>query len=88
LFTTVKSFHTSYVGLTDRMGRMRETRGISMASTETTTKTEAPKTPEMTKDTGRVRVGGGTMHFSDPSPAREATKDSGRVRVGGGTIHY
>ncbi len=48
-------------------------------------------TPERdaTKDAGRVRIGGGAIHYADATPARDATKDSlGRVRIGGGAIHY
>jgi hypothetical protein len=53
-----------------------------MAST--TTKTEAPKTQDATKDTGRVKIGSGGISF-DP---RNATKDSGRVRIGSGGIEF
>jgi hypothetical protein len=41
-----------------------------------------------TKDAGRVKIGGGAIHFSDPTPARDAIKDAGRVHVGGGAIHF
>jgi len=49
-------------------------------------KAEAPstKTQDATKDTGRVRLGGGAVHFSDI----KATKDSGRVRLGGGAVNF
>ena len=52
---------------------------------QSTIKTEVPstKTQDATKDTGRVRLGGGAIHFSTP-----ATKDSGRVRLGGGAIRF
>jgi hypothetical protein len=59
-----------------------------MASTDITAKTDAPKVQAATKDAGRVKIGGGTIHFSEPSPARDATKDTGRVRVGGGTLQF
>jgi hypothetical protein len=68
------------------MGSMHETRGMNMASP--TTKTEAPKTQDATKDAGRVKIGGGTIHFSDPRVSRDATKDAGRVKMGGGTIQF
>jgi hypothetical protein len=70
------------------MGSMHETRGMNMASTTTTTKTEATKAQDATKDAGRVKIGGGTIHFSDSRVSRDATKDAGRVRVGGGTIQF
>jgi hypothetical protein len=59
-----------------------------MASTTTTTRTEAPKAQDATKDSGRVKIGGGTIHFSDANVTREATKDSGRVKIGGGTLQF
>jgi hypothetical protein len=63
---------------------MRVTRrGLNMAST-TTTKTEAPKVQDATKDTGRVKIGSGGINF-DP---RNAIKDSGRVRIGSGGIEF
>ncbi len=34
-----------------------------------------------TKDTGRVRIGGGSIRFDD-------TKDAGRVHVGGGSMPF
>jgi hypothetical protein len=43
---------------------------------------------DATKDSGRVHIGGGCMHFSDVTPAREATKDAGRVHIGGGCMHF
>ena len=64
---------------------MRNTRGMNMASTTTTTKTEAPKTQDATKDAGRVKIGAGGIDFSDP---RDGTKDSGRVRMGAGGIQF
>jgi hypothetical protein len=84
MFTTLKSFHTSYGGLTNRMATCVKTRGTNMASTETT-KTEAPKTQDTTKDTGRVKIGSGCIDFSGP---RVATKDTGRVRIGSGCIQF
>jgi hypothetical protein len=42
----------------------------------------------VTKDAGRVKIGGGSIQFSDQTPSREATKDAGRVRMGGGSIQY
>jgi hypothetical protein len=53
-----------------------------------TTKTDATRTQEATKDSGRVRLGAGNIQFSDPTPAREATKDAGRVRMGAGNIQF
>jgi len=44
--------------------------------------------PKTTKDTGRVRIGGGTIHYDEVSPARRETKDAGRTRIGGGTIRF
>jgi hypothetical protein len=49
-------------------------------------KTESAKA--VTKDAGRVHIGGGAIHYSDMTPAREATKDAGRVHIGGGAIHF
>jgi hypothetical protein len=43
---------------------------------------------EATKDSGRVRIGAGMIHFSDPTPPRDATKDVGRVRLGAGMIQF
>ncbi len=34
---------------------------------------------EATKDAGRVRNGGGAIHYADMTPARDATKDTGRA---------
>jgi hypothetical protein len=56
-----------------------------MSATETTTKTEAPKTQDTTKDAGRVKIGSGCIDFSAP---RVATKDTGRVRIGSGCIQF
>jgi hypothetical protein len=64
---------------------MCEIRGMNMASTETTTKTQAPKTQDMTKDAGRIKIGSGSIDFSGP---RVATKDTGRVRIGSGSIQF
>lgn len=55
-----------------------------MAST-TTTKTDAPKTQDVTKDAGRVKIGSGGIDFTGP---RASTKDSGRVRIGSGGIEF
>jgi hypothetical protein len=38
-------------------------------------------TPASTRDTGRVRIGGGMMHF-------HTTKDAGRVHIGGGMMRF
>ena len=61
----------------------RTLKGMTMG--QSTIKTEVPstKTQDATKDTGRVRLGGGAIQFSTP-----ATKDSGRVRLGGGAIRF
>lgn len=48
------------------------------------TKTDAPK-QDATKDTGRVKIGGGCVDFSGP---RASTKDTGRVRIGGGCVKF
>jgi hypothetical protein len=53
-------------------------------ATTTTTKTEAPKVQDATKDTGRVKIGSGGINF-DP---RNAIKDPGRVRIGSGGIEF
>jgi len=58
---------------------------VNVTAAETT---PATATPEATKDTGRVKIGGGCIHFSDPVPGRAATKDAGRVKVGGGCMHF
>jgi len=52
------------------------------------TETKTIAVTEATKDAGRVHIGGGAIHFTDPTPARESTKDSGRVQMGGGAIHF
>jgi mannitol-1-phosphate/altronate dehydrogenase len=52
------------------------------------TETKTTAVSEATKDAGRVHIGGGAIHYADPTPAREATKDSGRVQMGGGAIHF
>jgi hypothetical protein len=57
---------------------------MNMAST-TTTKTEAPKTQDATKDAGRVKIGASGIDFSG---SREATKDAGRVRIGASGIQF
>jgi hypothetical protein len=59
-------------------------KGLTME--QSTTKTEFPstKTQDPTKDAGRVRLGGGSVHFSDV----KATKDTGRVRLGGGSVNF
>jgi hypothetical protein len=56
-----------------------------MSTTSATTKTEAPKNSDVTKDAGRVKIGSGGINFSDP---RDSTKDSGRVRIGSGGIEF
>ena len=48
----------------------------------------AARTQNAVKDAGRVRIGGGAIHYGDATPARDATKDSGRVHVGGGAICF
>ncbi|HUN41126.1 MAG TPA: hypothetical protein VMU81_12620 [Acetobacteraceae bacterium] len=44
--------------------------------------------PKATKDTGRVRIGGGTIHYDEVTQRRPETKDAGRTRIGGGTISF
>ena len=53
----------------------------SIAKTETVAR-------EVTKDTGRVHIGGGLMHFGETTTARDTTKDAGRVHVGGGLMRF
>jgi hypothetical protein len=48
----------------------------------------AKAAPEAVKDVGRVKIGGGAIHFSDVTPDREATKDTGRVKIGGGAVSF
>ncbi len=58
-----------------------------MTTTNKPTITQAPRPTfhAATKDSGRVSLGGGAMHFGDASPA---TKDSGRVKIGGGALQF
>ena len=49
---------------------------------------KAGRAQDAVKDTGRVRIGGGAIHYGDATPARDATKDTGRVHVGGGAICF
>jgi hypothetical protein len=58
---------------------------VNVIATETTAVTAAP---EATKDAGRVKLGGGAVHFSDQVTGRAATKDAGRVKLGGGAIQF
>jgi hypothetical protein len=58
---------------------------VNVIATETIAVTA---TPEATKDAGRVKLGSGSIHFSDPVPARAATKDAGRVKFGSGSIQF
>lgn len=44
--------------------------------------------PKATKDTGRVRIGGGSIHYDAAVQTRPATKDAGRTRIGGGSICF
>lgn len=46
-----------------------------------------PAKTDAIKDSGRVHIGGGAIHFTDVTP-REATKDAGRVTIGGGAICF
>ena len=61
---------------------MQKANVIETIEIETTTARDA------TKDSGRVRVGAGMIHFSDPTPARDATKDAGRVHIGAGMLRF
>ena len=61
---------------------MQKANEIKATEIETTTPRDA------TKDSGRVHIGGGMIHFSDPTPARDATKDAGRVHIGGGMLRF
>ena len=44
--------------------------------------------PKATKDMGRVRIGGGAIHYDEVAQTRPETKDSGRTRIGGGAISF
>jgi hypothetical protein len=44
--------------------------------------------PKATKDMGRVRIGGGAIHYDEVTPTRPETKDAGRTRIGGGAISF
>jgi hypothetical protein len=44
--------------------------------------------PKATKDTGRVRIGGGSIHYDEGTQIRPETKDAGRSRIGGGSICF
>jgi hypothetical protein len=73
--------------------KTRQKEGLIMQSNEhtvviTTIELKATQAADATRDTGRVRIGGGAIHYADVTPARDATKDTGRVRIGGGAIHY
>jgi hypothetical protein len=85
LFTFEKSFHIGYRS-TGTPSTNEQKRGLTMLKTSETTK--ATTAAEATKDSGRVHIGGGAIHFADPTPARETTKDAGRVHIGGGAIHF
>jgi hypothetical protein len=58
-----------------------------LKTNETKSDTAATKA-DATKDAGRVKIGAGSIHFSDKTPSREATKDAGRVRLGAGSIQF
>lgn len=49
-----------------------------------TIKTAPSTKTSATKDSGRVRLGGGAVHFGDS----KATKDACRVRLGGGAVNF
>lgn len=51
------------------------------ARTATPTTREAVVSLASTRDSGRVRIGGGMMHFHN-------TKDAGRVHFGGGMMRF
>jgi len=57
---------------------------ISTTQADSTTPTAAAivttSAARDTKDSGRIRIGGGMMRFD--------TKDSGRVRIGGGMMRF
>ncbi len=59
-----------------------------MLTKNETATAETKAATEATKDAGRVKIGAGSIHYSDVTPAREATKDAGRVRLGAGSIHF
>jgi len=44
--------------------------------------------PKTTKDTGRVRIGAGMIHYDDRTQTRPQTKDAGRTRIGAGMICF
>lgn len=89
MFTALQSFHSYYSRRQMNVDDKRK--GLTMLSIEKTTAVIEPKavrTDEAVKDSGRVRIGGGAIHYGDATPARDATKDSGRVRIGGGAICF
>jgi hypothetical protein len=91
MFTALKSLHSYYAYRQITVDENLRRKGLTMQSIkETTTVAElkAAGTQDAVKDAGRVRIGGGAIHYGDATLARDATKDSGRVRIGGGAIHY
>jgi len=64
------------------------TQSNKIDAVEINTAEGGPAAPRpVTRDSGRVRIGGGAIHYSD-APVREPTKDAGKVRIGGGAIHF
>jgi hypothetical protein len=64
--------------------------GVPMTTSSKPIIAQAPRPTghAATKDSGRVNLGGGAMHFGDASPASKATKDLGRVKIGGGALQF
>ena len=60
----------------------------TIKKTGTVVELKAARTQDAVQDSGRVRIGGGAIHYGDVTPARDATTDAGRVRIGGGAICF
>ena len=93
VFTIVKYFRPGYVPADVPPNHTRQ-KGVSMTQSnkidavEINTADGPAKPRPVTRDSGRVRIGGGAIHYSDAAPVREPTKDAGRVHIGGGAIHF
>lgn len=60
---------------------------MSKHGSETVVEVKATE-PKATKDMGRVRIGGGSIHYDETAQTRPQTKDAGRTRIGGGSICF
>jgi hypothetical protein len=56
----------------------KEIRGMAQSNETTTKSASAKEATAATKDSGRVKIGGGSIRFTDP----------GRVKIGGGSIRF